>query len=701
MQNNQLNYFITIFIVVGVFAYISLFGAFSKPVSLKASQGKLDLSGIDLSKTSPIRLDGEWEFYPMKLYSSSDFKNNAIQGTFIQVPKAWNYSDEWKHVIPTRSYATYRLVIKLENTNQIYSIKIPGIQTAYTLYANGKVLTRVGKVATNPKEAQPSSKNMLINFITDQKELELIFHVSNYHFSSAGIWTSLFLSTDQNLISLQNQNSYFELFLFGSLIIMGGYHLFLYLMRSKNKAAIYFAFLCIFIATRVLLAGETIIFSLLPFLTWFAAIKLLFFLFPVSLVLFAFFNRELFPDEFNNKLFYFNVFSALPYLVVVLAFDSYTISKSFIYLVIVILLQMLIYLYVIVKASFLKREGASVFLIGYIAILTSIINDILHDNGVIHTQYLVPFGFFTLIFCQAIMLAFKFTLAFFQVENLSDRLLKTNAAYRRFVPEEFLKFLNHKEITSVKLGDQVRKEMSIFFSDIRSFTALSEAMSPEENFKFLNSYLKRAGKPIQKFNGFIDKFIGDAIMALFPEKPEDAIKAAIETIRMLHSYNAHRIKFNYSPIKVGIGIHTGDIMLGTIGYQERMESTVISDAVNLASRMEGLTKYYGANILISEDVLKGLEDESKFNFRVLDWVQVKGKNKKVTVIEILDGIDEVNLKRYLETKPLFEMAVNSYILKDIEAALNIFKEVISKNPSDKASELYIKRCEYFIKNGIP
>ncbi len=138
------------------------------------------------------------------------------------------------------------------------------------------------------------------------------------------------------------------------------------------------------------------------------------------------------------------------------------------------------------------------------------------------------------------------------------------------------------------MGDHVQREMTVFFSDIRDFTTLSETMTPQENFDFLNSYLRRATPIIRTNHGFIDKYIGDAIMALFPREPADALQSAVELQRDLVDYNQGRKKAGYKPVRVGIGLHCGELILGTIGEEERMQTTVIADAVNVASRIEGL-----------------------------------------------------------------------------------------------------------------
>ncbi len=191
------------------------------------------------------------------------------------------------------------------------------------------------------------------------------------------------------------------------------------------------------------------------------------------------------------------------------------------------------------------------------------------------------------------------------------RLSNLNSAYSRFVPRQFLNLLQKDSILDVKLGDHLHREMSILFSDIRSFTTLSEKMTPEENFKFINSYLSRMEPEIMKNRGFIDKYIGDSIMALFSGGADDAIRAAIAMLHKLVEYNQHRQSIGYDPVQIGIGINTGSLMLGTVGGQNRMDGTVISDAVNLASRIESLTKEYGVSLLISHQTFANIENPNE------------------------------------------------------------------------------------------
>ncbi len=291
----------------------------------------------------------------------------------------------------------------------------------------------------------------------------------------------------------------------------------------------------------------------------------------------------------------------------------------------------------------------------------------------------------------------RFTKELFQLnQNLEDALdaeLELTDAYGRFVPHEFLYFLGYESIVEVKLGEAVEMEMSILFSDIRDFTTLSEKMTPEDNFKFINSYLSCMEPAIAENNGFIDKYIGDAIMALFSGSADDAVKAGISMLKQLTDYNQGREKAGYLPVHIGIGINTGSLMLGTVGGPKRMDSTVISDAVNLASRIEGLTKNYGVSLLIGDRTFCGLEDPNVYNIRHIDRVTVKGKSEIVSVYEVFDADPAAIREGKLITKSIFEEAIQLYNKGSYPEAARFFQKCLRINPGDKVAQIYLERTQ--------
>ena len=277
--------------------------------------------------------------------------------------------------------------------------------------------------------------------------------------------------------------------------------------------------------------------------------------------------------------------------------------------------------------------------------------------------------------------------------RFTNELFQLNKAYERFVPNQFLQFLEKSSIIDVELGDQVQLEMSVLFSDIRDFTTLSESMTPEDNFRFINSYLSRMEPVINQNNGFIDKYIGDAIMALFSGEADNAVKAGIAMLQGLVEYNQNRANFGCAPIQIGIGINTGSLMLGTVGGQNRMDGTVISDAVNLASRVESLTKNYGVSLLITQETYSRLENPSQYAIRTLDTVKVKGKSEAVTVYEVFDA-DGLEIKEgKLATLELFAEARAIYSQDNFAEAARLFSECWRQNQGDRAAKIYGERCQ--------
>lgn len=269
-----------------------------------------------------------------------------------------------------------------------------------------------------------------------------------------------------------------------------------------------------------------------------------------------------------------------------------------------------------------------------------------------------------------------------------NKLKRLNEAYERFVPHEFLNTLGKKSIEEVQLNDRIQKKMTILFSDIRLFSTLSETLTPEENFKFINSYLSHMGPFVREHHGFIDKFIGDSIMAIFGREADDAVTAAIAMLKELRNYNEGRQRAGYRTIKIGIGINTGVLMLGTIGEADRMEGTVISDAVNAASRLEQLTKKYNTPLLISEHTFHSLKRPSDFAIRFVDRVLVKGRTEPIAIYEVFNADPPELFESKLSHKSMFETAMYHFRYQDIDHARNILESLLKRSPEDALARKY-------------
>lgn len=279
-----------------------------------------------------------------------------------------------------------------------------------------------------------------------------------------------------------------------------------------------------------------------------------------------------------------------------------------------------------------------------------------------------------------------------------DQLL---TAATRFVPSQYLDFLEKESITDVKLGDHVSAEMAVMFSDIRSFTTMAEGMSPQQNFDFVNEYLQLVSPIIQKHDGFIVKFLGDGMMAVFPYGVDDAVRAGIEKHKQVLAFNADRQRRRLAPVNVGIGIHTGHMMVGMIGEAKRMQGDAFSDNVNLTSRIEGLTKLYGVSMIISEETRMRLEQPDSYQMRLLGRAQVKGREKPITLYDVFEGDPEHVRRQKRESKTDYERGLRHYMAGRFTEAKSCFEAVLDQQPDDQAAARYLERSTVLIGQVIP
>ncbi|MCB1157060.1 MAG: adenylate/guanylate cyclase domain-containing protein [Leptospiraceae bacterium] len=668
----------------------------------KATKGLFVLSEPDLQNSKTIQLYGEWEFYYGEFISPETFlKNPPEPKHYIQVPALWNeYIYEGKE-LPGSGYATYHLKVKLVSDGEVFGIRIGDMYSAYSLWINGKLIAKNGEIGKTKENMKAQWLPQTRLFHHQGEELDIVIHISNFHHRKAGTWSDLLLGKAEDILQVRERAILFELFLFGSLLIMTFYHVGLFVLRKKEPSTLYFALFCFAAILRLLITGERYIIQLFPNAPFEVQLKLEYISFYISLPFFVYFVYLAFAGYISKKAL--NLSKILAGLLILFCLISTGVyySHTAVPYQIVIFLYAFYIMFVMFSLIVKKVEGSLTAFLGFLAFGATVVIDTLYNNELISFGNIVPLGVFIFIFSQSFLLSQKFSNAFRKVESLSEDLNRTNKAYSYFVPTEFLKILNISHITNIRLGDQVEGEMTILFLDIRSFTQISENLSPKETFDYINRYLKIVAPIIRNMGGFVDKYIGDAVMAIFPTEPDNALKAGIKILKRLNRFNQKGIKYpRYIPIQIGMGIHTGRLMLGTIGEKERMEGTVISDAVNLASRIEGLTRYYYSSLIITKETLDKVEKTQNFQYRYLGKVRVKGKKERVHIFDVFNGDSEEVIHIKLQTRGSFEKAVLLYFDKNFAESEKLFEEVLKQNPEDILAVKYLKHCKKY-KNHSP
>ena len=281
---------------------------------------------------------------------------------------------------------------------------------------------------------------------------------------------------------------------------------------------------------------------------------------------------------------------------------------------------------------------------------------------------------------------------------LKDQFIEASG---KFVPHAFIKALGRGDITEVALGDSVSRDVTVLFGDVRDYTTIAEGLSPEETYTFVREVHELTGPVIREHNGFINDYAGDGVMAIFPDGPKDGLEAAIAIQKALQAFNKARSAEHNSRIRLGIGLHCGSLIMGIIGDQERMAATTISDVVNTASRIEGLTKHYGVKILLTKECTDQIENLNEFHTRYLGKVQVKGRSQPLDIYECFDGDNPSVLERKKSTCVFFEEGMNHYQAGDLEMARKALKAVDDKFPGDKSTLLFLEKLDRLQADGFP
>ncbi|MGL1864046.1 MAG: GAF domain-containing protein [Pseudodesulfovibrio sp.] len=257
------------------------------------------------------------------------------------------------------------------------------------------------------------------------------------------------------------------------------------------------------------------------------------------------------------------------------------------------------------------------------------------------------------------------------------------------------------EAGEAELGGQM-KPVTVFFSDIRSFTTISETLGAHETVSMLNDYFTDMVDILFEYGGILDKYIGDAIMAVFgapfptDHDADNALHAGVDMMRALARFNVRRAAENLQTLDIGIGLNTAEVVVGNIGSERRMDYTVIGDGVNLASRLEGANKVYGSNVLISQGTKDELQDE--YIIRPADLLRVKGKTEPVAIYEVLDHYDEESFPNLLKSVSQFKTGYALYQDGDFAVAKTHFEKCMALNANDKMSLLYVTRCQHMLDN---
>ncbi|PJZ47357.1 adenylate/guanylate cyclase domain-containing protein [Leptospira brenneri] len=677
--------------------------------SPEAVKGYLELPTDFITNHKKLSTNGEWEFYWGEVYGERLFeKIKEPNKTYVKVPSSWNsYRPEGEG---GDGFATFRLTLKIPDPKIRYYLRVQPATSSYELYINRQKIANSGKVGTNEFEAVPKYQIQYVSFQPEDYQQEILFVVSNYHHARGGYRKPIEIGTKE---VIQNESLIYsagEVFIFGAMLTMALYQLTVFLFRREEKSSLFFALFCMFTGLRLILLDNFYIIYAIPDFSWHWMQVLDYISAPLLVCFFLGYLKSLFPgrSEVPKWMIYSSWGISFCFVSFVVLTEAKLFTKANIFSQVIMFFFSICSLYVILKIYRQRKRDSSLVFYGSLLLLVGSTHDLMAGNYWFQSQPLMPFSLFVFFLFQSILLARRNARFYSSMDTLTNELIEvnnrleaSNKVYAKFVPLRLIQLFAKVTKSKVKRGDFIVKQMSVLSSDIRDFTAISETLSPEETFLFLNDYLRQVGPTIRSHNGFIEKYVGDAIFALFEKQPEDALFAAIEMHKTIARWNKETRPHRVGNIQIGVGIHFGELMLGIIGEEQRIESAVLSDSMGVANSLESMTKKYGAKIIISLDALLELQHPDSYPHRILDFIQIPAKQKLIGIAQVLvEGVEEsFDLK--LKTKEQFEASVNLFWDGEFTKAGDGFRAVVGIDPSDKAAKLYLERTEMYAQNGPP
>ncbi len=413
-----------------------------------AEKGTVDLRSWDFARDGPADLSGQWAFYWKQLVRDDGDANQVIPAEFIDVPGIWNGRVESGRAISGDGFATYRLRVLLpEGTGERrLALKVQDMGTAYSLFINGTAAGSGGIVAESADGSLPGYWPDVVEAETAGDRLTVTIHVSNYHHRKGGAWEPLLLGPPAMVRDIRERNCARDFFLFGSIFLMGVYHLLLFSLRKKDLPYLYFGLFCLLIAVRVPVTGEYFVIRMFPSVSWETIVAAEYLSFYAGVPVFFLFVRTLFPAEFWPKALACIVSAGILFSGAVIALPPHIYTHTMRPYQVFSAVVCLYGLAVLLRALVRKREGAVPFIAGFIVLFITVVNDFLHNNMVIQTGYLVPCGLFMFIILQAYLLSMRFSRTLAAVERLTGELELKNRRLEDMdaMKDEFLASVSHE-----------------------------------------------------------------------------------------------------------------------------------------------------------------------------------------------------------------------------------------------------------------
>ncbi len=600
----------------------------------------------------------KWQLYyhksPSQVFELADANGPA---DFESVPVGyWNHLLEEANLQPSdgRDYGSYRcLLTGLDPSKKYQILQKDSPRTSCAVYVNRQLVAQAGEpfemLKTNPAKGSHSVIAPLsFDFYPDSEgKAEIIFFISNYFYRKSGLNDTVFFGPAESFTN----NNYVTIYslICGAMLFIGLLCLFQFIINHQRKEYFYLGITTLALALRIATNGLCLLSIIFPNLAAEIKFKIEYCAMWVVPVCVTQMLDLLYPAKKLRPVKYCLIIAELALGLVNMFIPAYY-SNRIVSALQYAMISVCAYVLVLSVINIFKKKRYSLYnFLSYLFVILGAFIDVLISKGSgAFSISLLPFFLIVFFVTQIFMFVKIQNDIYIETVETTSKLQRLNEAYLRFVPREFLKLLNKESIVKTQLGDYSNIEMSIMFSKMHIYCPAGHD-SLEEHFKIFDQYLKKVSPIIKKHKGFVSKFLSGGFMALFPKSELDAVKAALEIKECVDDFNKSLSAKNHK-LQAWMGIHFGKMIIGTIGEENRLDDTVISDTVNTSSRLEGVCEKLGKTIIVSQEVMERLEEKKPaqdlqqgepaeglpFVLKRLEDVMVKGKEKPLKIYEVVE-----------------------------------------------------------------
>ena len=647
-------------------------------------------AAVDLHQWNPdadgmVSLLSGWDFYWKRLLFSvptNEQSDPDLEGQTIR--RSWtSYLDDSGQNLPWEGYATYQIDLRLPipevGETPLLALRTGRISTAASVYWNGQRIYSFGTPATQRTLSDPEWRSTVIPipasaFAEHRSGVHrLTIEVSNFHSTSAGLTEPLRLGSFQRATQLHLFSHLGSFFLVGIFLIMSLYHVFTFFSRRTEVPALMFGLICGFLSVRILAQGDMPLAELLPILSFEALTKINFLTFTFLVPPFAVYLVMLYPFRGSKILVWASIVVSALYSIVILGYPSWVYTQVLVVYQVFAVLFAAILVVRLGHALFRRLPNSGLLSVGFLAVVATMVLDIASANDAIYFPSIVPFGILVFVFCQSLILISRSSRAMEESEALGGSLRRMNDAMERFIPREFFAAIHKHDVTEVELGDHSLEQMTVMVADIKNFSGMVERLTPKETFEALNALMAEIVPLVRKHGGFVNTYLADGFIGLFPAGPKSAVEAGVEIQhRLVALGNTAGVSRR---IEMGMGIHFGDVMIGTVGEESRMNTTVVSDTVYIAEKIQDLTRTFQCSVLVSEPVRQSLGNSGSPALRNLGGFQFRGKSVPIQLFEVYEADRSEDRDAKRRTQRDFERSVFLFQHRQAEKASALLEKI--------------------------